>query len=161
MPRGSRGRNHDRRICQSAERVLTMTAMPLPSLVDEIDRLFDELIRRPWSRALHQVAPFDIRAVDDGWIIELPVEGLEADDLEVHVQGRRLTVTGQRTTRQEGRPRRAMQTHREVSLHRTFSLPIDAEPEDIDTSVEGATLTIHVRGRQPWRKQTNNTSEKK
>jgi HSP20 family molecular chaperone IbpA len=127
--------------------------MALPSLLDEIDRLFDELVRRPWEKVLHQVAPADIRTVEDGWVIQLPVEGFAAGDLEVQLEGNRLTVLGRRTaTRGPRASGQRGRTRRVVAVHRTLTLPSEADPSDIDASLEDDTLTIHIRKRSPWRK---------
>ncbi|MBI4518050.1 MAG: Hsp20/alpha crystallin family protein [Deltaproteobacteria bacterium] len=121
--------------------------MSLPSVLDEIDRLFDELVHRRWGPAGRQVVPAGIREVEDGWIIELPVEGLRAEDLKVEVHGRRLTVSGHRRRERSHREPWAgwMRTHQEVALRRIIALPAEAKPEDVEAKLEGATLTIHVR----------------
>jgi HSP20 family protein len=124
--------------------------MRLPSVLDELDRLFDELIRRPWGATVRQLVPTEFREVKDGWIVELPVEGLEAADLQVEVQGRRLTVSGQHRRQQEGRHTAVGWSRTEdVSLHRTITLPPAADPDDIEAKIEGSTLTIHIRRRHP------------
>ncbi len=120
--------------------------MPLPTVFDQIDRLFDELIRRPWGGPARSVLPAALREVEDGWVIDIPAEGLRADDFQVHVAGRLLTIEGHRR-RQERRGRAAGWS--EVALHRTVTLPADADPEHIDATVNSTHLTIHVRRRQP------------
>lgn len=127
--------------------------MALPSVVDEIDRLFDELVRRPWT-PMPPVSPITVRTVDDGWVIEVPVDGLQAADIEVQLQGRQLTVTGARRTEREERRegRTTARTLQSMSLFRAMTLPMDTSPEDIEARVEGTTLFIHVRKREPWRK---------
>ena len=76
--------------------------MALPTVLDEIDRLFDELIRRPWGTSSRQLQPAEVRQVEDGWIINLPLEGWAAEDLQLHAKGNWLTITGHR--RQSRRP---------------------------------------------------------
>ena len=123
--------------------------MPLPSVLDEINRLFDELVRRPWGAASRQLVPVQLREVKDGWIVDLPVEGLRAADLKVEVHDRQLTVSGQRRS---GEKRRQGQewthTREEVSWYRTVPLPVDANPDDVEASVEGSTLSIHIGRRK-------------
>jgi HSP20 family molecular chaperone IbpA len=129
--------------------------MVLPSLAEEIDRLFDELVSRRWGRGLRQLAAAEVRTVDDGWVIELPVEGLEATDLGVQVEGRRLTVTGQRMRRREQRSRSRLvaQSESQVAFQRMFTLPVNVDAGEISAHLEGSTLTIHIRKSQPWRSQ--------
>jgi HSP20 family protein len=124
--------------------------MPLPSVIDEIDRLFDELVRRPWGTTARQVVPAEVHEVKDGWMVKLPVEGLSAADLQVHVQGDRLTVTGHRRRAGEHRGKTGWtQTQEEIVIQRTIALPAGADPENIDAEIEDSTLTLHIHRRQP------------
>ena len=127
--------------------------MFLPSVVEEIDRLFDELVRRPWS-TLRAAAPTAVKAVEDGWLIEVPIDGLQATDIEVELHGRRLTISGARRTEHQQRQgsRTTARTRQAVSLFRTITLPSEVGPEDVEARVEGTTLFVHVRKREPWRK---------
>ncbi|MBI1817406.1 MAG: Hsp20/alpha crystallin family protein [Deltaproteobacteria bacterium] len=123
--------------------------MALPSILEEIDRLFDELIHRRWGPASRQVVPTEIREVADGWLIELSIEGLRAADLRVEVHGRTLTISGQRRreqARSEG-PSAWSRAQQNIALHRTITLPGEARPNDIEAKVQGANLSIHVRRR--------------
>ncbi len=123
--------------------------MPLPSVFDEIDRLFDELVHRPWGTH-RQLAPVEVREVEDGWTVQVPAEGLTAADVQVQVQGNRLTITGHRHHTRERRSGGTWaQTQQEVSIHRTVALPAGADPQNIDAKLEDAILTIHIRRRQP------------
>jgi len=124
--------------------------MALPTVIDEIDRLFDELVRRPWGAASRQLVPAEFRAVKDGWVVELPVQGMRAKDLTVEVHGRRLTIHGHRRQEQEQRHGQAgwSRTQQEMSLHRTIHLPDEVDPDNIEANVEGSTLSIHVRRRK-------------
>ena len=123
--------------------------MPLPSVLDEIDRLFDELVRRPWGAAARQLVPVHFREVKDGWSVDLPVEGLDAADVKVEVHERQLTVSGQRRSGQERRQGgRWTHTQEQVSWYRTIPLPAEANPDDVEASVEGSTLSIHIGRRK-------------
>lgn len=134
--------------------------MALPSVVEEIDRLFDELVRRPWS-TLRPASPAAVKAVEDGWLIEVPIDGLQAADIEVELRGRRLTIVGARRSEHQQRHggRTTARTRQSVSLFRTITLPAEVGPEDIEARVEDATLIVHVRKREPWRKLIKPSSE--
>jgi HSP20 family molecular chaperone IbpA len=125
--------------------------MALPSLIDEINRLFDELIRRPWGATPRQLSPAAIRDVDDGWIVEIPVEGMRAEDLKVEVHGRRLSVLGHRRSEHERRhsPTGWARSQQEHTLRQTVTLPAEADPEDLEVRIDGAHLTVHIRRRIP------------
>ncbi len=130
--------------------MIALYAMPLPTVLDEIDRLFDELVRRPWGKSSRQVTPLDVRQVEDGWVVTLPVEGLSAKDLQVQVEGRWLTVSGHARRAQEHRQGKTgwSRTEQEFSLSRTIALPAGADPDHIDATIENSILTIHIRRRK-------------
>ena len=118
--------------------------MPLPSIVDEINRLFEELIRRPWGSA-RQLLPADVREVDDGWNVEFPSHDLREQDIHVDVRGRILTVSAYRRREQQQEGKVAWKRREtEVSLHRTITLPGDVDPENIEAHVNQGTLTLHL-----------------
>lgn len=135
--------------CDAAPAVITVRLMALPSVLEELDRLFEELVRRPWGSISRRLVPAEIREVADGWIVELPVEGLRAADLKVDVQGKQLTVTGHRRLQRERHHGKAAWTQQEVSLHRTLRLPSGANPDDVEAKLEGSILTIHLGKRKP------------
>lgn len=123
--------------------------MPLPSVLDEIDRLFDELVRRPWAARSRQLVPAEFRDVKDGWVVDLPVEGLQAAELKVAVHDRQMTISGQ--VRHERKQRLGggwTQTQEAVAWSRTLPLPAEADPDDIQASVQGSTLSIHIGRRK-------------
>lgn len=124
--------------------------MPLPTVLDELDRLFDELIRRPWGSP-RELKPSEVQQVEDGWIIKLPVEGWSADDLQLHAQGNWLTITGHRRRSRERKHGEGgwSQTQQEYTLRQTIALPPGGDPEHIDAKIEDSTLSIHIRRRQP------------
>jgi HSP20 family molecular chaperone IbpA len=124
--------------------------MPLPSVTDEIDRLFEELVRRPWGSGERQIIPVEMHEVEDGWMVRLPVEGLTPGDLQVHVHGNQLTISGHLRQAQERRGKTGWtHTRRQVTFHRAMALPAGADPENIDAEIENSTLSIHIHRRQP------------
>jgi HSP20 family protein len=125
--------------------------MALPSVVDEINRLFDELIRRPWGAVPRQLSPASLHEVDDGWVVEIPVEGMRAEDLKVEIQGRRLTILGHRRSEQERRHGTSgwSRSQREHTLRQTVTLPAEADPEDLEVRIEGTHLIVHIHRHLP------------
>jgi HSP20 family molecular chaperone IbpA len=122
----------------------------LPSVFDEIDRLFHELIHRPWGSTA-TVVPAQVHEVEDGWLVELPVSGMRAEDLSVDVRGRQVTIRGKRRTEEKQGSSKTGWTvsQRETSFTRALTLPQPAQPGDVDAHVEGSTLKIHIRRHTP------------
>lgn len=131
--------------------VITVLPMALPSVLDEIERLFDELIRRPWGSARRELVPAEIHEVEDGWRVEIPVEGMRAADLKIEVHGRQVTVTGRHSRLREQRQGQTAwtRTRQEISFQRTLTLPAGGDPDEIEAKIEGSTLVIHIRRQRP------------
>ena len=122
--------------------------MPLPSVLDEIDRLFDRLVHRRWVG--RELVPAEIHEVEDGWMIRLRVQGMRTGDVSIGVHGRQLTISGKRHEERQGRTGESgwAHTRQEVSFERTMTLPAEADPNSIDARIENEILCIHVRRRQ-------------
>jgi HSP20 family molecular chaperone IbpA len=118
----------------------------LLSVTEEIDRLFDELVHRRWGTR-SGITPAQMKVVEDGWVIEVPVEGLSAADIQVHVSGRELWVRGvaRRETEQRWGTRLWMRASRNVNMTRSFVLPEPVSAKDVDARVEDGVLRIHIR----------------
>lgn len=68
----------------------------------EVDRLFDELIHRPWgSRLRPNLAEWnpelDLYETEDAFILEVDLPGVKEKDVTVHVADGDLILTGRRT----------------------------------------------------------------
>jgi HSP20 family protein len=77
--------------------------LPLPQqLSQEVDRLFDELIYRPWgSRAARETADWDpqldLYETDTAFVLEADLPGVKEEDVKVSVEDGDLVLQGQRT----------------------------------------------------------------
>ena len=78
------------------------TWLSLPfRLSQEVDRLFDELIYRPWGSPL-RLKPeewnpeLDLYETEDAFIVEVDLPGVKETDVSVHVEGGDLVLTGRR-----------------------------------------------------------------
>lgn len=118
----------------------------LPSVADQIEKLFDELVHRRWG-ATTRILPAQVRTVPDGWEIEVPVPGMRAEEIEVQVSGRELWVRGASERRSERQWPQGLwaRSARNVSFARSFLLPEAVDPSDVDARLEDGTLRVHVR----------------
>ncbi|GAB5603063.1 Hsp20/alpha crystallin family protein [Thermus sp. FJN-A] len=99
------------------------------SLLEEANRLFEEVLgdfARP--AAVAYVAPADLYETDEALILEMAVPGLAPEDLEVSLEGNKLTVRGQVKPVEEPKVRRYyLQEVPHGSFVRTFSLPVEVD----------------------------------
>jgi HSP20 family molecular chaperone IbpA len=108
--------------------------------LDEIDRLFDEMVRDPW-RPLHQPTVTRAGREDTHVDVELPIEGGGRGDVSVSVEGQRLTVTALRgaTT-----ARGAVSRGQKQRIERSFVLPENTEVSKVEARFEGDVLKIRI-----------------
>lgn len=124
--------------------------MKVPKFIEEIDRLFDEMVRDPWSRT--RALPAQVRQPDATHLeVQIPLAGGQPSDVAFAVEGQRLTVTLQRrqsarTSGVEGE----FTADRSERIERTFSLPDDTDLGSVEARFEGDTLRVRIelRGRR-------------
>jgi len=69
-------------------------------LSGELERLFDEMIHRPWgfTREIRGWNPsMDLYETDDAFILEADLPGVKAEDVKLELEGDHLTVMGSRS----------------------------------------------------------------
>jgi HSP20 family protein len=78
------------------------TWLSLPfQLSKEVDRLFDELIYRPWGSSLRAKTEewnpeLDLYETEDAFIVEVDLPGVKEKDVSVHIEGGDLILAGRR-----------------------------------------------------------------
>jgi len=111
--------------------------VPLPRTIDEINRLFDELVHAPWSRRLQIPSRGRAARAGTGWELEIPVRGARRDDIVFSIEGREVTVA---VRRRKARPGRG----EEELLRRSFVIPEGAELSAVEARFEGELLRIRI-----------------
>ncbi len=106
------------------------------NLIDDINRLFDELVRGPWSRG-----PAGTRTASETQVVlEMPVAGGQLGDVSFSLHGRQLTVRARRRRFAPGRTDSAASEE----LERTLLLPETAEVRAIEARIIDEVLHVRV-----------------
>jgi HSP20 family molecular chaperone IbpA len=122
--------------------------MKVPKFIEEIDRLFEEMVRDPWSRT--QPAPARPRRADETHLeVHIPLFGGEPGDVAFAVEGQRLTVTlRRRQSRRTAGTEGEMTADRSEQIERTFVLPEDSDVGSLEARFEGNTLRVRIELRR-------------
>jgi HSP20 family molecular chaperone IbpA len=86
---------------------------------------------------------------EEGYLLRVYPQGMQAEDIEVQAEGRRLrlwTEMSRQNEWQSEEPYRRSSMSSRGSIKRTISLPRDADPSKLTTSVEQGVLEIRI----PW-----------
>ncbi|WP_244362980.1 Hsp20/alpha crystallin family protein [Thermus brockianus] len=101
------------------------------SLLEEANRLFEEVLGDFGRPAVAYVAPADLYETDEALVLEMAVPGLAPEDLEVSLEGNKLTVRGQVKPAQDAQVRRYyLQEIPHGSFVRTFTLPVEVKGDE-------------------------------
>ena len=125
------------------------TWRPFPELRTcrrDVDDIFDHFFGRPDSGISTSTSAFvpaaEWFARDDEIVVRLDLPGIDAKEVELTVEGQRLTVTGERKSVTED------ETHSEVrygSFSRSVRLPRNVDPESVNATYKDGVLEITMK----------------
>lgn len=133
---------------------------PFESLRREVERVFEEFYRGPWrlpfTRTAFDVGPVwpgeaiwgaapavDIIERDKDYVITAEMPGVPASNVEVHLSGERLRITGEKAEKaEEERKGVYISERRYGSFERTFRVPEGVNRNKIEASFLNGVLTV-------------------
>jgi HSP20 family protein len=123
----------------------------IESALDDFDRLVGSFFgESPLAPASYSRVPaVDVRESADGYTVEADLPGYDENGVEVHVEGRTLTIASkkeEKTQKDDGRY--VIHERRSAAFRRSFSLPEDADPESISASFKNGVLELSVKKRE-------------
>jgi HSP20 family protein len=135
-------------------------------LHSEMNRMFDEafggMFRRPGGRMREQVTEWapsmDVLQKNGDLVVRAELPGVKPEDVDITVQDRVLTISGERKVEQEeGRGGYFVRERRHGSFRRSMTLPEGVEEDSISARFEGGVLEVTLQGaaaiREPRRIQ--------
>ena len=138
---------------------------PARAIFEGFDRIFDAITRRAfelfendgrpfghelehWVKAESEfLHPLKINMTESGdaFAIEAEVPGFTAKDLNIEVEGRRLTIRGKRESSEEQKEGKAIyQEHRSNEVLRTITLPSEIDGTKMSAELKNGMLHINV-----------------
>ncbi len=107
---------------------------------DELNRQFDaNAPSHDWSPAV------DIRALDDHYVLTADVPGVEPKDIEITMNGRVLTIKGERHSESENDTDGYRRVERvRGSFSRSFTLPESVDAEGIEAKGNNGVLEVRI-----------------
>jgi len=89
--------------------------------------------------------PVDVVELDDAFEVRASVPGVKPEDVEVTVQGERVTVRAEaRASEQQRGENWLMREHRFGMLQRTVTLPTPVSSENAEARIENGVLTLRL-----------------
>lgn len=111
----------------------------------DFDQLFDELSPRLRRTGGFQGYPVDLYETGDALILEMAVPGVNADELDISIEGRQLTIQGMLAHSQEDENRRYwVQSIPRGEFRRSVTLPTTVEVDKVEATVRGGLLHLRM-----------------
>jgi len=121
--------------------------LPFPQLSQEVDRLFDELIHRPWGARRTTTEGWnpqlDLYETDHAFILEADLPGVKKQDVSVAVENGELVLQGTRSA-EHARSRGNFHYHERRSGHflRRLRLPASVDQAQIRADFRNGVLRV-------------------
>ncbi|GAA1761638.1 Hsp20/alpha crystallin family protein [Luedemannella helvata] len=116
-----------------------------------VDDEFDNLVRRSFGAPREQFVPaVELATEGRDVLITLEVPGVDVENIDVEINGRTLTVSGERRERtDETQGKVLVRELRYGSFRRTFQLPRAVEAEQVEAEADNGLLRLRVRDVTP------------
>ena len=116
---------------------------------DEIDRLFDNFFTRsPFGRSFESgdwMPPIDMSENEKEVVVQAEVPGLDAKDIDISLNGRMLTIRGERKQEQKEKAENYHRIERRYgSFSRSFELPADVDGNKVNAIYKDGILTLNL-----------------
>jgi HSP20 family protein len=125
------------------------------TLRQAMDRLFEESYIPEMAFGSQGMMPMDVYEENDSIVVEAHLSGFKPEDVDVTVENNVVTIAGEKEETEEEHPDRTYhlrewQTH---SFTRSFTLPVDVNPEACDASFEDGILRLRLPKTQQARRR--------
>ena len=127
----------------------------IPAFKDEFDRLLEQMTKGPWLGAApilesRWIPTVDFSETEKEFVARLEVPGVARDDLEVNVDGRMLTITGNRNFEKEEKGEDFFWRERERGRFvRTLQLPAAVDHGKVTAMCQDGVLTVRMPKAEP------------
>ncbi len=140
-------------------------AICLGRLGDDVQQMFDSIARRAFEifqsngnapghdvvdwlqaeRELFHPAHIDVSESPEGFTIRAEVPGFNTKEVEIGLEGRRLTIAGKREAREERKDKKTIYSERcSNQILRVVDLPADIDAEKTKASLKDGMLELEV-----------------
>jgi HSP20 family protein len=114
----------------------------------DLQRELDQLLRRPlgfeWVTSSGVFPPINLFNDKDGLVVRAEVAGLSADAINVNIEGRTLTLSGERKAENGTKGSYHRRERRFGKFARSVRLPDDLDTEKATAQVRDGVLTVRL-----------------
>jgi HSP20 family protein len=121
----------------------------LLNLQEKMNRLFEDSLAAtradPGAPVSAWTPAADVYETPDGFVVLMDLPGLSADDVEIHVDGERLVVRGERHPADTTRPESFHRVERSYGVfRRVFQLTDEVDPDKVTANFRDGLLRLEL-----------------
>ena len=124
----------------------------IPKRQNEISDVFDRFLKwgflteRDFFTESGWLPKTDVRETDTHVIVEAEVPGMEKENIDVYVEGRRLVIQGKRERKNEEKNENFVRIERSCGeFNRSITLPGEVDPSETEASYKDGILKIVLK----------------
>ena len=107
------------------------------NLFQDVDRVFNQ----------NTISDVDLYETDDSVVLEMAVPGFNPEDIDINLEGRKLSVHAKHETKEETndeQPNRRywLKTRTQTEISRTFTLPSSVVSDEVEATVKNGVLNL-------------------
>jgi HSP20 family protein len=126
----------------------------LLGLQERMNRLFEDSLAatrtEPGVPAGAWNPPADVYETAEGFVVLMDLPGLSADDVEIHVDGERLVIHGERRPADTSRPESFHRVERSYGVFtRIFQLTAEVDPDRVTAQFRDGLLRLELPRQKP------------
>lgn len=118
------------------------------SLINEVDRLFDDMLtrmERPFDGARAWGLAVDVAEQDEGFIVKASIPGVAPEDVEITLSDNVLTIKGEvKEESQIDQEHYHLRERRYGQFMRAITLPAQVDADKIEATSENGVLTLNL-----------------
>ena len=130
-----------------------MKTVSLYRPMNVVDQLFNSFFDSPLApimgdSAMTKLPLVDVQETADAYVVEAELPGFDEKQIEVHMEGGKLTIETAREEKKEEKDNNYLiRERRNVSFSRSFTLPENADTEAVSASFKNGVLSLEVKKR--------------
>jgi HSP20 family protein len=126
-----------------------------------LESFFGDSMLTPVDRVFNRIPAVDVREKEDVYVLEAELPGYDQKDIEVHVDGGNLTIESRQEEEKERKENDKnnkngsylIRERRSSSFSRSFKLPENADPEQVNASFKNGILNLEIKKRSAAQKR--------
>ncbi|MDR2176897.1 MAG: Hsp20/alpha crystallin family protein [Treponema sp.] len=126
-----------------------------------LESFFGDSALTPVERVFNRLPAVDVREKEDAYILEAELPGYDEKDIQVHVDGGNLTIESRQNEEKERKENGKdakngaylIRERRTSSFSRSFKLPDNADPEQVNATFKNGILSMEIKKRSEAQKR--------